>query len=282
MIEIPCIYCGNTVRTDESAVLRHVKCHACGHSIPVKSHKPDHARQAAQDSQTHTPDTGKDWADISDEEIAAQLLLKTLSKEDSDRQSAKLLLSPLLPKYDDLKLFAMSLAFLLLALTDAELRQLVTKAFSWTFGPRITVLFLFACFGMVCSLVNIFLQKKKSEIEKWAMLLFAILVTSGTGIYTGWLMLKQSHGWLIIFPALNILNGGLLLLLTRTGIIDTECIISKKTAFGQIVITAVAVPILITTCLYLFELHWAVTFSITTVYTMNLHNTLCNFLEPRD
>jgi hypothetical protein len=62
--------------------------------------------------------------------------------------------------------------------------------------------------------------------------------------------------------------------LTYAGIIDTECIIEKTATFRQILITAITVPILLTTCLYIFDLHWAITFSIATAYTMNLHNVL--------
>lgn len=279
MIEFSCMYCGNNVWAEESTAYRRVKCPACGHSIAVHNRKIGSALSCATDSSTNAPD--KDWEDMSDEQIAEKLLSPTLSAGESDKYAAKMLLSPLLPQYDDLKLFSLSLAFVLLVLIDGELRQVVTKAFFAELGPRITVLFLFAGFGMVCSLVNIFLQRQKSEFEKRAMLLFAILVTGGTGIYTGWLMLGQSRGWLLIFPAWNILNGVLLLVLTRAGVIDTECIISKKAAFGQIVVTAVAIPILLTSCLYLFELHWAATFSITTVYTMNLHGALSRLLEPK-
>ena len=281
MIEFTCIYCGNSVQAEESTTYRRVKCPACGHSIAVRNRKIGSALRCSRDSSTDTPDADKDWEHMSDEQIAEKLLSRTLDTNESDKNAAKMLLSPLIPKYDDLRLFALSLAFLLLVLIDGQLRQDVIKAFTGELGPRVTVLFLFACFGMACSLVNIFLQREKSELEKRAMLLFAILVTGGTGIYTGWLMLNQSRGWLMIFPAWNIINGFLLLLLMRAGIIDTECIISRKAAFGQIVVTAVAIPILLTSCLYLLELHWAPTFSIVTVYTMNLHGALGHLLEPK-
>lgn len=274
------MYCGSNVRAEEPTAYRRVKCPACGHSIAVRNRKIGNALRSAPDNRTDTSDEGIDWEGMSDEQIAGKLLSRTFSEDEPDKNAAKMLLSPLIPKYDDLKLFALSLAFLLLVLIDRELRQDVTKAFTGELGPRVTVLFFFACFGMVCSLVNIFMQREKSELEKRAMLLFAILVTGGTGIYTGWLMLSQSRGWLMIFPAWNIINGVLLLLLMRAGIIDTDCIISRKAAFGQIVVTAVVIPILLTSCLYLFELHWAITFSIATVYTMNLHGALGRLLEP--
>ncbi len=280
MIEFPCIYCGKLIRAEESPILKHMECPACGHTIPVRQQKPS----SGLDSSTDAPNEGRNWTGMSDKDIAKQLLsrpLEPLSKAEQNRQTAKRLLSPIIPQYDDLTLFALSLAFLLIAIVNAELRQDLTKAFSkgLGFGTGFKALLVFAGFGMVRSLVNIFIQRKKSDFEKWAMLLFAVLVTAGTGIYAGRLMLNRSQGWLMVFAAWNILNGGLLLVLTRVRIIDADCIIDKKATFGQVLVTAVAVPVLLITCLYLFDLHWAITFSIAIAYTMNLHNALRHFLK---
>lgn len=279
MVEFSCMYCGKSVRTEEAPAHKHMECPACGHSIPVREHKPHDTPRSALDACTDAPDEGKNWAGKSDEEIARLLLSTTCSEEEREQRAARMVLLPLLPQYDDLTLFALGLAFLLLVLISPESRRDLTTAFSIGFGARLLLLLLLAAIGMVCSLVNVFLRRKKSDLEKWAMLLFAVFVTAGTGIYAGWLMLDQSQGWLIVFPAWNILNGGLLLVLTRAHIINTECIIDEKATFGQVLITAIAVPVLLTTCLYLFELHWATTFSIATAYTMSLHNALRHLMS---
>ncbi len=279
MIEFSCMYCGKPVRIDATPASRRLECPACGHSIPVRQQKARDTLRSAPDAGTDAPDEDKNWAGKSDQEIARLLRSTTCSEDEREHRAARMLLLPLLPQYDDLTLFALGLAFLLLVLISPESRQDLAKAFSVGLGAEISLLVLFAGIGMVCSLVNVFLQREKSEIEKWAMLIFAVLVTAGTGIYAGWLMLGQSQGWLIVFPAWNILNGGLLLVLTRARIINTECIIDQQATFGQVLITAIAVPILLTTCLYLFELHWATTFSIATAYTMSLHNALRHLLK---
>jgi hypothetical protein len=259
-----------------------MQCPACGHSIPVCEQKPRDALRSAPDGRTGALDEDKNWAGKSDREIAKLLRSTTCSEEERERRATRIVLLPLLPQYDDLTLFALGLAFLLLVLISPASRQDLAKASSVGLGAEISLLVLFAGIGMVCSLVNVFLQREKSEIEKWAMLLFAVFVTAGTGIYAGWLMLGQSQGWLIVFPAWNILNGGLLLVLTRARIINTECIIDKKATFSQVLITAIAVPVLLTTCLHLFDLHWATTFSIATAYTMSLHNALRHLLALRN
>jgi len=274
MIELSCMYCGRSVRTEETGTYRQIPCPGCGHCIPVRIRRPGDVPSAAPGDSAVTADGAGKWVGKSNEDIARQLLSGKVSKEEQDRQMARTVLSPFLPQYDDLTLFALSLAFVLLALIAPELRRDLTMAFCFEPGTRVPALVLAAGFGMVCSLVNVFLRREKSQIEKWAMLAFAVLATGGTGLYAGWLMFQQSRGWLIIFPAWNIINGALLLLLARVRIIDTDCIIDKPATFGQILVTAVAMPILLTSCLYLFDLHWAITFSIAVAYTMSLHHAL--------
>jgi len=274
LIEFRCCYCGRLLRAEESAAYQRVPCPACGHSVPVRGQKPHDPRHAGPCGRSDTPDAAEDWAGKSNKEIAAQLLARTRSPQDRNAQAVKMLLSPLLPQYDDLTLFTVSLAFLLLVLIDGTLRQDLIALFHAQHGDRAPLLFLFLGFGMACSLVSVFLRRKKSEFEKRAMLLFAIFATAGTGIYAGWLMLGRSSVWLMVFPAWNILNGGVLVVLFYARVIDTECLVDQKATFGQVVITALAVPILLTTCRYLLELHWATTCSIAVAYTMNLHNIL--------
>jgi len=157
---------------------------------------------------------------------------------------------------------------------DATLRGDLTAAFLAVHGDRPPLLSLFIAFGMACSLVGVFLRRKKSEFQRRAMLLFAAYVTAGTGIYAGWRMLDRSQIWLMVFPAWNILDGALLLLLLYARVVDTECITDEKATFGQVVVTLLAMPILLTTCRYLFVLHWSITFSIAVAYTMSLHRIL--------
>lgn len=280
MIEFSCMYCGQPVRVGEEPVRKRMECPGCGHSIPVRARKPGEALQAAN-ARSPAPTEAEGWAGKSDEEIVEQLLSPTLTKAQQRQRVARMLLSPLLPQYDDLTLFALSLAFLLLGLIDAKLRQDLAAAYAWQSGGRLPVLVLVAAFGMVCSLINVFLHREKSDFEKRAMLLFAVFVTAGTGIYAGWLMLRHRRGWLLVFPAWNIFNGGLLLALARFGVIDTDCITDEEATFAQVLVTAVAVPILLTVCYYLFELHWAVTFSVTVAYAMSLHKGLRSLFGRR-
>ena len=272
MIEFPCLYCGQVVRAEEGLAGKHVECSACGHSVRVRERKVGDALQSVAAADEHEKEEASHWAGRSDREIAEDLLPKAMTKEQRQDQTVKKAFSFLAPRYDDLTLFALSLSFLLLWLIDADLRRDLAKVFLEGWSGDITIWLMVALIGMALSLLNVFLQREKSDLEKSTMLVFAVVVTAGTGLYAGWIMLHQSKGWLLIFPAWNILNGGLLLLLFRLGIVDTDCIVDEPAGFAEVVITAFCVPVLLTVCHYWLELHWTITFSIAVAYTLSLHN----------
>ena len=272
MIEFPCLYCGQAVRAEEGLVGKHVECSACGHSVKVRERKAGDALKPVPQADGPEKEGASYWAGRSDREIAESLLPRAMTKEQRQEQAVKKAFSFLTPRYDDLTLFALSLSFLLLWLIDASLRRDLTRVFLEGWSGDITIWLIIALIGMVLSLVNVFLQRDKSDLEKSTMLIFAVVVTAGTGLYAGWIMLHQSQGWLLIFPAWNILNAGLLLLLFRLGIVDADCIVDEPAGFAEVVITAFCVPVLLTVCHYWFELHWTVTFSIAVAYTLSLHN----------
>jgi DNA-directed RNA polymerase subunit RPC12/RpoP len=273
MIELPCIYCGQSVRAEERLAGKRIECPACGHSVMVRQRKVGDALKPAHDADEGKPEASS-WEGKSDRKIAESLLsrTRTRTKEERQEQAVRKAFSCLAPRYDDLTLFALSLSFLLLWLIDADLRRDLTKVFLEGLPSGITTWLIVAVIGMALSLINVFLRREKSDFEKSTMLIFAVVVTAGTGLYAGWIMLHESKGWLLIFPAWNILNGGLLLLLFRLGVVDTDCVVEEQVSFAEVVLTAICVPVLLTVCHYYFELHWAVTFSIAVAYTMSLHN----------
>jgi DNA-directed RNA polymerase subunit RPC12/RpoP len=271
VIEFPCLYCGQSVRTEEGLAGKHIECPACGHSVVVRQRKLGDALRPVHGEDDQKQIEASSWDQKNDREIAERLLPKAMTNQERQEQAVKKTFSFLTPRYDDLTLFALSLSFLLLWLIDADLRRDLTRVFFEGWSGDITIWLIVAVIGMALSLINVFLGREKSDLEKSTMLIFAVVVTAGTGLYAGWIMLHQSKGWLLIFPAWNVLNAGLLLLLYRLGVVDTDCITHEPASFAQVVLTAICVPVLLGVCQY-YELHWAVTFSIAVAYTMSLHN----------
>jgi len=272
MLEFPCIYCGQLIRTEERLAGQHIECPGCGHSVAVRRKQLGDALKPVQAVEEEKQKEASAWEQKSDREIVENLLPQALTQEERQKQAVNDAFSFLTPRYDDLTLFALSLSFVLLWFINADLRRDLTKVFVEEWSSDITTWLIFAVIGMALSLVNVFLRREKSDFERFVMLVFAVVVTAGTGLYAGWIMLQQSKGWLLVFPAWNLLNGGLLLVLFYLRVVDTDCITDEQASFAQVVLTAVCVPVLLTVCHYYWELHWATTFSIAVAYTMSLHN----------
>ena len=277
ILEFPCMYCGAPLKARRVQSYGRIPCRACGHTVPVVSPRQGSALRSVSSVHDQAASVKESWADLDDQEIAKRLRAARIGEWKRARRARKIAYSPLLPQYDDLTLFTLGLAFILLAAFEADMRRDLT--FVWYGKPA---LFVPVCVGMLCSLVHAFTHRRKYEIEKWAMVLFAVLVNAGTGIYAAWLMLQQTRGWLIIFPAWNIVNGGMLLLFLRGGLIDTDCIVDRRITFVQLLTTALAVSTLLAICLGVFQLHWVFTFSIAVAYTMNLHKMLGHLTSPSD
>lgn len=132
MIELSCTYCGGPVGTEETGVYKQVQCPTCGHAIPVRPRRPADPPESVRGNGLVGH---RDWVGKSNKQIATELLAGRVSQEEQDRQVAKVVLPPLLPRYDDLTLFALSLSFALLAMIDVRRRQDLGALFSMGLGP---------------------------------------------------------------------------------------------------------------------------------------------------
>lgn len=271
MIRFPCTYCGQPVSAKEELAGERIECPACGHVVWVHPGKPGGALKTSRGERGERVRKDADhWRDKSNEEILDWVRSRTLSKAERRVLVAKRLCAPLLPRYDDLTLFALSVTFVLLLLLNANLREgLITIFTAGSIGFE-AILLAMAGLGMVFALVNVFLKRQKSNFEKVMTLFFAVLVTVGTGLCAGSIVVQKYRGWLMIFPAWNEINGLLLLALAHLGILDTDCITDERASGSQILVAVVSITMLLMVCQYIFRLHWLVAYSIAICYTMSL------------
>jgi hypothetical protein len=183
-----------------------------------------------------------------------------------------------IPTYDELSLFLMTITFILLCAENNHARSLIRHFFSQVHDWYVYILVLLFLAGMGLSLYHVFTRREKTILEKQLMMLFAVLTNAGTGIISGWYVLKSNdaNDWQLIFPIWNIINGVLLLLMLRLKIIDEECISDRDATLVQIILGLVAVLIIFALCNYVFKLYWAITFSICIVYTTSFDRALQN------
>jgi hypothetical protein len=179
----------------------------------------------------------------------------------------------LIPQYDEIVLFAMSLTCLLLLITGvlshiSEIEQTSRGQYDpFIIGPFIFVAIFMA--GLVLSLYHAFVDRPKTEIEKSFMLFFAVLVSAFSGFMGSGYSLTTASGWFIVFPTLNMINSVVLLLMWRYGFFDESRVTDHQAPIGQVMLAAAMVLILFYLCHVVYGFIWIQTLSICIVYSIN-------------
>ncbi len=257
MIRFSCEKCGQKIRTSDKSGGKRGKCPKCKSAVII----PKTGDKPAQKSKYSFE--GKSNAEIAKE------LLQSKPSADFVPVPGKKECSFLIPRYDEVTLFVMSIMFVVLFMTSQTMR---TDLYKLIFREReisVIVIFIFFTAGILFSVFHAFSTREKGIGEKAAILLFAVLVSAGAGIYAGVHMLDNSVGWLVIFPVWNIINGVLLLIMFRFNMVNIDCISDSDATFVQIVVGLVAAIIIFICCQYFFKLHWAISYSICICYTVS-------------
>ena len=263
MIRFKCIYCGQRILAPDDGVDKKGKCPKCNHLVVVPW--TTKGRPAIN-------------ADVSEQMQQAKETIAILSTAEDAAELYREKAGWFIPTYDELSLFLMAATFILLGVTNNIMREQVYKWLTEIHDLRVYLLFAVFLGGIVLSLYHVFTTREKTNYEKMVMLFFAVMANAGTGIISGWYVLKSSdvHNWQLVFPIWNIINGVLLLLMLRLKIIDEECISDRDAAPVQIILGLVAVLIIFVFCNYVFKLYWAITFSICIIYTTSFDRALQN------
>lgn len=267
-MRLTCVYCGAEISTDDGQIGRPIACPECSHQVRVpRPGRPDASPQASRPNPAASEDAA--WEHVSNEEIRDTVLYKALPETQRLRVDLKHAFAFVLPRYDDLTLFAFGIAFVLLVLLDPGLRGALATIGRHQRTESETIMLGFAGLGLTFSLAGLVRRRKKSEFEKVFMLFFAVLITVGAGLSTWRTPGTGALGWLAVFPIWNQFNAMLLLSLAWMGILDTDCITDRRATFRQIAVAFVTIAVLLVMCRHLFRLHWAVTYSISVNYTLN-------------
>ncbi|MHC4482695.1 MAG: hypothetical protein ACYSW4_04025 [Planctomycetota bacterium] len=281
MIRFECEKCGQKIRTSDRYAGKKAKCPKCKSPLIVPTVKTPASQEVQRPlakpalKKSVSDYTPEELANMSNAEVARELLSSKAS-DDSEHVPAKRKRHFLIPDYDEVTLLAMSVMFVLLYITSRTMRADLHKLLSSMSGEGrgrsilgVALLGVFFFAGICFSVFHAFSTREKNIGEKAAMLLFAVLVSAGTGIYAGMHMLTTRAGWLIVFPIWNIINGILLLIMFRFSIVNVDCISDRDATGVQIVLGLIAAAIIFICCQYFFKLHWAITYSICICYIVS-------------
>jgi hypothetical protein len=109
------------------------------------------------------------------------------------------------------------------------------------------------------------------------MLVFAVMTNALCGLLASGHILDNwgdAPTILIVFPLWNGINCLLLLLLFRVGVINETSITDENARTGEVIFGFVIVLGIFVVCRFVFELYWALTFSICTVYATSFSDAL--------
>jgi hypothetical protein len=193
----------------------------------------------------------------------------------------------LLPQYDEVVLFTMSLTCALLLITGVlSINREVQLVPPSEYDPRIIAASFIFVAGLLLSLYHAFVDRPKTRLEKSFMLFFAVIVDVFSGFMASGYDLTNASGWLIVFPILNMINSIILLFMWRAGVLDESSVSDRHASKGQIALAAAIILILYYICHVIYSLIWIQTLSILLVYSINLIRVIESwffwFLPSRD
>lgn len=296
MIDFKCYYCGKKLKIKDIYIGKTVRCPACRHRLFVKhKNKPadSKSRQVEKKLDSYLPKKiknnfakekgfkGVDLNKYSDVQIADMLQMM-----DVEKKALKPDVTFLLPSYDEITLFILSAAFIFLLGINTRMRaELVFFILNSLTEPRLFIFILGAVLGMILSFLNILnpiFDREKTDFEKKLMLIFAVVVSAGTGIYSAVYMFENQSGWILMFPLFNVINSIILLLYLLAGSIDAESIVNKGFHLKDIIIAFVAVVLILMLCDQIFKMHWVISYSICVCYILNANSVIEHFLGKKN
>jgi hypothetical protein len=280
VIKFKCIYCGQRILAKDDGAGQKGKCPKCAHLLTVpestkgrpaisfdKEPMPDRPRPPRVPEWEHVPEWPERQNKMPEEQAEA---LAELCKES---------FGFLIPAYDKLSLLLMALMFILLFITNSQMREFkpdANKVISQTESFIYTAkLFLLIAIVPTFFIFRIFGQTD-ADLKKQIVLFFAVLINAYSGIIAGIYVISNtatSH-WLLVFPIWNIINSFLMLSMFYMKVIDEECISDRKATPIQIFLGLTAIVAIFLLCNYVFKLYWAITFSICIVYTTSFDRAL--------
>jgi DNA-directed RNA polymerase subunit RPC12/RpoP len=279
MIRFKCIYCGQRLTVQDGHNGKKGKCPKCSHLVLVPYFPYSNKVRPATHHQ------------ISDLKLVPLDQLERNELAELQREG----LGWLVPTYDELSLFLMTATLIILGIINPTMWQgstrFMLRIWSELTRPSDTVgtgwfilgvvtlcLILFSGAAIALSLYHPFTRREKTAPEKWIMVIFAVVVNIITSTVAGYHLIKfkEAAGLLIIFPVW-------LLLRLMLRFIDDSCMIERDVSALRAVFGLISVIIIVLVCNYVFNMYWAITFSISIVYTasfdMAIQNTLLGRFE---
>ena len=185
-----------------------------------------------------------------------------------------------LPHFDETSLFVMAISFLSLMFVSAELGGAVLKILIE--GNLVTFCYTAIFFsGLLFAIYHFFSESKKSDWQKFVLLIFAIVSNVLAGWLAGWQYLESNTGLMRVFPLWNIVSAAILGILWHQDIVteDNICDENAWSIAGLCVCVGVVITLLLITQ-FMYPMHWSVSYSICVFYATSLSHFVTDAMPP--
>jgi DNA-directed RNA polymerase subunit RPC12/RpoP len=274
MIQFKCEICGRRIEAADKDAGEQEKCPQCNTMLVVPNAQYITMRERVQLKIEPNDHAGnKEQLKSPEESPDSDDLAKALEEaNEDDRPTDKRGFTSLY--FDEGSLFVISFSLLALFAVDGNMRRdlhvFITRLCGGnTIAAFLGVLLILLPFftGLGLCLFHAFSKKEKTFVEKAMMLFFAVAVSAGTGIYTGWYIWTGEHNfWLLVFAAWNIIYSCVLVVKFEAIVfadeLDSEYISDFDASVSEVLFGAVAAAIIISCGRYWLKLHWVIIYSI--------------------
>lgn len=179
-----------------------------------------------------------------------------------------------MPTYDESSLFGLSLSYLLVLSFSTSFHLPDWRFFE---GGAYAVCALFFV-GMAVSVVNALIPRDKTTLERKIMLWYAALGNGMSAIWAAALALDRGLSAWSIFPALNLVNGYILVAMPRVVGLDEGRVPNEDARPRDLLWMTFAVAVVFLLGERVMENQWPYTLAMCVVYANNFNRPLTNEL----
>ncbi len=173
---------------------------------------------------------------------------------------------PLIPRYNEITLFLISLTCILIYITQ----------------PQFCISIIILGPGIVIAMYHVFSSREKNEWERSLMLYLACFTNVVSGFAAGiYIFVNSANPIFIILAVCNILNCFLLPFKYVVSFGDGSSFDNDDATFTEIIFGSIVIIITFLICHFIFEIFWAFTFSTCITYACNVNRVVNQFLFSR-
>ena len=203
------------------------------------------------------------------------------SEQSANRQAENILFKLFWPEFGELPVALMAFSVFLVVLFTAEVQDEILKMLNQNGSWKLIIFGLIMTYTLLRSIYHVFVTSKKTRDEKKAMVSFAAYCCGITGVVGGLESLASGKADIsnLAMVFVNLLQGGVLLLLARFEVLDESNMSDKESPLAGSVANIAVVIFLFFLLKEGAGMHWFDVFSILVAYAATFSSPVADAIE---